>query len=175
MSELRQRKGSRAQQIFQGGLIPYDEAPPPPTPAPSKIANFLGLQELRTLALWRAGFIESIATCLVTFLSAAIVTTSAGLGLASPPIAIALAHSALIAFYILASAAPSGGHLNPTITLATVGAGLTTPTRGFFTLSRRAWAPSWVRRSSRACCRKRLPKAPASAHAHSATCLRDRA
>ena len=78
-------------------------------------------------ALWKAASIEMLATLLLTFMVLTIVT-----GVLNHredysyfPTAIAILHIPLIAFMILATAATSGGHLNPMISFSTCLAGLT--------------------------------------------------
>eukprot|EP01102_Stenamoeba_stenopodia_P005069 TRINITY_DN15573_c0_g1_i1.p1 TRINITY_DN15573_c0_g1~~TRINITY_DN15573_c0_g1_i1.p1 ORF type:complete len:319 (-),score=43.55 TRINITY_DN15573_c0_g1_i1:122-1078(-) len=96
----------------------------------SKLSRWLGLYELTNLLVYKATFIEFIGTGLLTYVSCASVMSSVEQGFWSPRLALALIQVPILAIFIFSTARPTGGHLNPMITIATVFTRLTTPVRG---------------------------------------------
>jgi len=110
---------------FRAGIIRY----------PKKSANVAplkldyGFEEIRSREIWLSLIVEFVGTLLQTFISCGIIIASLNYGFNPPTVAIGLLHAVLIAVFIYATAAASGGHLNPTISMATVATRLMSPTR----------------------------------------------
>ena len=142
-SPLAKAAKALAVQTFPGGLVRYWTEVSPGMSVPvmefysSQLRTWnwkqrlsltgLQLHLFRDSALWKAASIEMLGTLLLTFMVLTIVT-----GILNHkedysyfPTAIAILHIPLIAFMILATAATSGGHLNPMISFSTCLAGLT--------------------------------------------------
>jgi glycerol uptake facilitator-like aquaporin len=92
---------------------------------------FLNPSELQGPILWRGALIEFYASAVLTFMSSCSVRTATNAQLDFPPTSIAIFNGALLVLMIYAAARPSGGHVNPLITLATTLVGLTSPMRCF--------------------------------------------
>lgn len=150
---------NKKEPAYKGGLIKYmDEHPDKvaeeikhtqkarETVARSEYLRILlGLTEMRTTSVYRAAFIEFCFTTLFQFGHIAIVATATStkpvpspsnasvvsheLVFPSPGLPIAIGHAILLTLFIFAAAAPSGGHMNPTITFATMCTGHTSAFR----------------------------------------------
>ncbi|KAL6153780.1 hypothetical protein ACJQWK_01820 [Exserohilum turcicum] len=113
--------------------IPAEDASKTLLPDASAIFSWHQSFSLRAFAdieLWKESFIEGVGTCLQTYLSG---LASVGLGplvkaTALGPVSTAafgsIVTGTLIALFIFSAGPVSGGHLNPTITMATFTAGL---------------------------------------------------
>ncbi|CAI7843229.1 unnamed protein product [Closterium sp. NIES-54] len=75
--------------------------------------------------VWRAAVIELVGTASIVCLSVIATTSCLNSSFTSPPLAIGLVNGLLLTLHILATAPASGGHINPSITIATFFAGLT--------------------------------------------------
>lgn len=145
--------------VYKGGLIKYLETDPDEEaeeyalahkarqkiPRNECVSVLLGTTEMRTAGVYRAAFIEFCFTTLFQFGHIAIVATATStspvpspsnatlvsqeLVFASPGLVIGIGHAILLTLFIFAAAAPSGGHMNPTITFATMCTGHTSAFR----------------------------------------------
>lgn len=91
----------------------------------------LGIQEIRTRAVYGAMLTECNFTAIFMYIHIGIVRAATKSGFPVPAVVGALGHFVLIALLTFAGAASSGAHMNPNITLATVLTGHTTAYRGF--------------------------------------------
>ncbi len=116
---------------FLGSLVQYKRKKQVILPVDSypRWKRLLGLHELQNALVFKATLIEFIGTTLLVFTSCAVTVSVLNYNYAVPPQYIAIAHIIILAFFILATAKSSGGHLNPMISFATMVAGLTTPVR----------------------------------------------
>jgi glycerol uptake facilitator-like aquaporin len=128
--QQQQQQGSR----FYGQIIRYKgERPVVSHPGLSPIALALGMDELYGGDVWRGTVIEIFAMIIFMVVHCAIVSKCVK---QYPPPAydtnlyIGGGHFLLMGFYIICFAAPSGGHMNPLITWATVTTGHTPVMRG---------------------------------------------
>ena len=80
------------------------------------------------LTRWK--FIEFYATMLLCYLSGLIDTTFIGFGTTQIPAYVGITNVFLLTLFIMATGPGSGGHVNPTITFATMVTGLTGFSRG---------------------------------------------
>jgi glycerol uptake facilitator-like aquaporin len=93
-------------------------------------SKLLGCYELKTRLVFKAMFIEFVGTALQTFVvCATVVAVIVDDFSFTPALLIAVAQFIIVAFFILATAKATGGHLNPMISAATMVAGLTSPVR----------------------------------------------
>lgn len=74
--------------------------------------------------IWKSALIEMVATMSLCYLSALIDTTIANLQTSQLPAYVGITNIFLLSLFIYASAPASGGHVNPTITFATMTTGL---------------------------------------------------
>lgn len=74
--------------------------------------------------IWKSAFIEMVATMSLCYLSALIDITLANLQTSQLPAYVGITNIFLLSLFIYASAPASGGHINPTITFATMTTGL---------------------------------------------------
>lgn len=130
---------------FQGGLVRY----PPPRSGrasaqgsgrrrgpgrravlPAAWAEKLYLRDFLAPQVWRAAAIEGVGTGALVFASLAATLACIEGGFLPVSKAVGLVHVAILSLFILATAPSSGGHLNPSITMATVLTGLTSLPRG---------------------------------------------
>eukprot|EP00897_Mesotaenium_endlicherianum_P009670 jgi/Mesen1/8731/ME000052S08158 len=119
--------------LFEGALVKYPGSPRRRRTAAlfkGRLAELLSLNDFTYSEIWRAAAIEAVATGGLVFTSVTGTIACLEGGFARPSQAIGLLHVAILAFFILASAPASGGHLNPSITLATMLTGLTSLPRG---------------------------------------------
>jgi glycerol uptake facilitator-like aquaporin len=136
--KVRQRKAKRvfkgavvrieSQQIVETASEGYDVASTG-TVSLDKLLAFLNPGELWGGLLWKAALIEFYGAAVLTFMSSCNVSTSAQSSLQYPPLQIAIFNGLLLTLIIYATVAPSGGHINPLITIATLVTGLTSPMR----------------------------------------------
>eukprot|EP00937_MAST-01D_sp_MAST-1D-sp2_P007432 g7432.t1 len=119
---------------FYGQLVRYKgERPVVRTAGLSHAALALGVDELYGGDVWRGTLIEAFAMTVFMVVHCAIVSKCV---VQYPPPAndtnlyIGVGHFFLLGFYIICFAAPSGGHINPLITWATVATGHTPAVRG---------------------------------------------
>ncbi|KAA8498698.1 Aquaporin TIP4-3 [Porphyridium purpureum] len=124
---------------YTGGLLrtwysPLVESDVYASPSASSAARFttlqqvLGAQEFRPGGgVYRGSLIELIGTCIFVYVHIGIVRAATLFGaFAYPPLIMGIVHAILLSLFIFTTAAPSGGHLNPSITLATTFTGHTT-------------------------------------------------
>lgn len=120
--------------VFAGGLIRFESdaaaTVPPHAPCPpsekSDIAILCGAEE-DGLSLFRSCVVELLATTLQQVLHIGIVRTAASMAaVVPPPITGGVCHCIMLTLLIFTAAAPSGGHMNPTISWATAFTGHTT-------------------------------------------------
>ncbi|PTB44814.1 uncharacterized protein TrAFT101_000285 [Trichoderma asperellum] len=81
-------------------------------------------------ALWRSAIVELIATCCQVFVSGQIAATIQSYGTPQIGAYIGISNLVMISTFIYAVAPASGGHINPTITFASVLTGLCPVPRG---------------------------------------------
>lgn len=74
--------------------------------------------------IWKSAFIEMVATMSLCYISALIDTTLTNLQTSQLPAYVGITNIFLLSLFIYASAPASGGHVNPTITFATMTTGL---------------------------------------------------
>ncbi|GJP55467.1 hypothetical protein CLOM_g14422 [Closterium sp. NIES-68] len=124
---------------FEASLVPYatDERRTPHgrcrrAPFHGPVARALGLNDWFSSEVWRASLIELVGTASLVFLSILGTTSCLNSSFTSPPLAIGLINGLLLTLHILAMAPASGGHVNPSITIATFFAGLTSLPRAAF-------------------------------------------
>ncbi|CAI5516509.1 unnamed protein product [Closterium sp. Naga37s-1] len=117
---------------FEASLVPYatDERRTPHgrcrrAPFHGPLARALGLNDWFSSEVWRAAVIELVGTASIVCLSVIATTSCLNSSFTSPPLAIGLVNGLLLTLHILATAPASGGHVNPSITIATFFAGLT--------------------------------------------------
>eukprot|EP00898_Chlorokybus_atmophyticus_P007166 jgi/Chlat1/7450/Chrsp6S07497 len=125
---VRYRKGRPVvTREFKGSLVQY----PPEEKVVGKWEQRIQSQggRISKLLVWRAAIIELVASAGNTFVSTSAVTTIRQNGYTPISRAVGLVHFPILTLFILASAAASGGHINPSITVSTMIAGLTTPAR----------------------------------------------
>ena len=108
---------------FLGGMVRYPQSVSPTDHHFSAVALLLGATEARRIAMYRGGLLEFVGTALLVYVHIGIVRT------ASTAVQLAVAHGVQLALFILTTAAPSGGHLNPTITISTTFTGHTSLSR----------------------------------------------
>jgi glycerol uptake facilitator-like aquaporin len=142
--KVQQRK---AQRVFKGAVVRIEsqqivessyeqgaaseeyDVPSTGTVSFDKLLVFLNPGELQGSLLWKAALIEFYGAAVLTFMSSCNVSTSAQSSLQYPPLQIAIFNGLLLTLIIYATVAPSGGHINPLITIATLITGLTSPMR----------------------------------------------
>lgn len=110
---------------FRAGIIRYTKKAGRVAP----VRLDFGFQEVRSRGIWLSLIVEFVGTLLQTFISCGAVIAALNYGYNPPTVAIAIIHTILIPIFIYATAAASGGHLNPTISMATVATRLMSPTR----------------------------------------------
>lgn len=110
---------------FRAGIIRYTKKDGRVAP----VRLDFGFQEVRSRGIWLSLIVEFVGTLLLTFISCGSVIAALNYGYNPPTVAIAIIHTILIPIFIYATAAASGGHLNPTISMATVATRLMSPTR----------------------------------------------
>jgi hypothetical protein len=110
---------------FRAGIIRYTKKAGNVAP----VRLDFGFQEVRSRGIWLSLVVEFVGTLLQTFISCGAVIASLNYGYNPPTVAIGIIHTILIPIFIYATAAASGGHLNPTISMATVATRLMSPTR----------------------------------------------
>lgn len=76
------------------------------------------------LPIWKSAFIEMMATMSLCYLSALIGLTLVNMHTSQLPAYVGITNIFLLSLFIYASAPASGGHVNPTITFATMTTGL---------------------------------------------------
>jgi len=106
-------------------LIKYHEAARDLTYDPKQccccpIIPVLGLRELRKGVTYRAALLELIGTALLTFFSCLTVIGVSQSGTAYPALYVSLVHLFIFTFIISSTIPPSGGHVNPLVTLACI-------------------------------------------------------
>lgn len=74
--------------------------------------------------VWKSAFIEMVATMSLCYLSALIDITLANFQTAQTPAYVGITNIFLLSLFIYACSPASGGHVNPTITFATMTTGL---------------------------------------------------
>jgi glycerol uptake facilitator-like aquaporin len=138
---VRQRKCKR---VFKGAIVriqsqqpdeltyeapeEYD-VPSTGTVSLDNLLEFLNPGELQGWVLWKAALLEFYGSAVLTFMSSCNVSTSVRSSLPYPPLQIAIFNGLLLTLIVYATVAPSGGHINPLITIATLVTGLTSPMR----------------------------------------------
>lgn len=125
--------GTVAKPTFAGSLILYQSnttsEPSADVPQLSNAAILLGGKE-KLVPLFRASLIECVATTLQQVLHTGILLSVGNIApQIPPPVTLAFTHWAMLTLIIFAAAAPSGAHMNPTITWATTFTGHTTVIR----------------------------------------------
>jgi len=119
---------------FYGQIVRYKgERPVVYTTGLSRTALALGVDELYGGDVWRGTLIEIFAMMVFMVVHCAIISKS--VTQYPPPgsdtnLYIGIGHFFLLGFFIICFAAPSGGHINPLITWATVTTGHTPVMRG---------------------------------------------
>ncbi|CAM1510683.1 Fc.00g010180.m01.CDS01 [Cosmosporella sp. VM-42] len=85
-------------------------------------------------AVWKSAFIEGVATCCLVYVSGQITATL--LSYETPQLGayIGISNIVLLSTFIYATAAPSGGHINPLITFSAIFAGICPLSRGILYL-----------------------------------------
>ena len=76
------------------------------------------------LPIWKSAFIEMVATMSLCYLSALIDITLVNLQTSQFPAYVGISNIFLLSLFIYACSPSSGGHINPTITFATLTTGL---------------------------------------------------
>lgn len=76
------------------------------------------------LSIWKSAFIEMVATMSLCYLSALISVTLANMQTSQLSAYVGITNIFLLSLFIYACAPASGGHVNPTITFATMTTGL---------------------------------------------------
>jgi len=117
---------------FLGSLVRYHKKQVElPADTDSTFVKLLGIHELRSSLVYKASIIELIGTALLTFTSCATVVAAVTYQFPVPSLLIAIAHIIILSFFIIATAKATGGHLNPMLSIATMVAGFTSPSRAF--------------------------------------------
>ena len=116
---------------FKGAIMRYEAEAQPPEPSttssqPDVTKHVCNINICDRMGpILRAALIEFIGSIILCFASCSIVISSVSDGYYDYPIvAIAIGNGLLLCLLIFATAAPSGGHLNPLITVATTLCGM---------------------------------------------------
>ncbi|KAL2635235.1 hypothetical protein R1flu_006714 [Riccia fluitans] len=91
--------------------------------------HFLGVQDVKTLWVWRACVVETIFVGLLIF-GSIIISTGTRSRFSNPLVFIAFFHFVEFGILLRGAIPPAAGHFNPAVTLAAVLAGLYSPLRG---------------------------------------------
>ena len=131
-----------------GSALLAEEIKTVPKARPTAIDLLLGTTEIFSAAVYKAALIEFVGMAVFTYLHIGIIRAAAGIaigpqwigGVITPgnglllslltSAVIAIGNGLLLTLLIFTCGPPSGGHLNPTITMATVMTGHTSVYRG---------------------------------------------
>jgi len=124
---------------YEGGLVRYPRDVEPPSRQPqhndryAKAKVILGLPEISGPSVYRGALLEFFGTTLLVYAHIGLVRAAVAPFFVPSwaPLIVAVTNGALLTLFIIALAAPSGGHVNPTITMATMATGHTPIYRGF--------------------------------------------
>ncbi|KAL3692399.1 hypothetical protein R1sor_006050 [Riccia sorocarpa] len=91
--------------------------------------QFLGVQDVKTLWVWRSCLVETIFVGLLIF-GSIIISTGTRSHFSNPLVVIAFFHFIEFGVLLRGAIPPGSGHFNPAVTLAAILAGFYTPLRG---------------------------------------------
>lgn len=112
---------------FRGSFAPRGRCPSPYIRREAGIQNLIWIyftSGWSHVPIWKSAFIEMVASMSLCYLSALIDITIANLQTPQIPAYVGMTNIFLLSLFIYACSPASGGHINPTITFATMTTGL---------------------------------------------------